>query len=205
MFKLTNIDNNYIMSLCALLQCAHLIDKISISNIENNNEIEVLIKSIYIKDTNDSIKIYKDKKNLFLGFTTLKKILAGNNDISLINIQKYILSILLIQKNLNKINSLKDLIRKKIDNYQENSMMATNLDDLILYSEAIYTDHISIIKPRVIISGKKEYLEVNSSLIRALLLSGIRAAILWSNHGGSKWQLMFRRKEILSKCDKFFI
>ena len=107
MFKLTNIDNNYIMSLCALLQSAYFIDKISISNLENNSEIETLIKSIYIKDTNNSIDIYKDKKNLFLGFTTLKKILIGNNDISLINVQKYTLSILLIQKNLNKINKLK--------------------------------------------------------------------------------------------------
>ena len=205
MFKLTSIDDNYIMSLCALLQCAYLIDKISISNQKITNEIEILINSIYIKDTNISADIYVNKKNLFLGFNTLKQLLTGRNDLSLINVQKYILSILLIQKNLNKINTLKDLIRKKIDNYHENSMMATNLDDLILYSEAIYTDHISIIQPRVIISGKKEYLEENSSLIRALLLSGIRAAVLWSNHGGTKWQLMFRRKEILNKCEKFFM
>ena len=54
-------------------------------------------------------------------------------------------------------------------------------------------------------SGKKEFLEANSSLIRALLLSGIRAAFLWNYHGGSKWQLMFRRSEILNKCNNFFI
>ena len=91
------------------------------------------------------------------------------------------------------------------DNYNENSMMATNFEDLISYSERIYTEYIAIIRPRVIISGKKEFLEANSSLIRALLLSGIRAAFLWHYHGGSKWQLMFRRSEILNKCNNFFI
>ena len=100
---------------------------------------------------------------------------------------------------------IKDLIRKKIDNCQENSMMATNLNDLIAYSEEIYTEYIGIIRPRVVVSGKKEFLEKNSSLIRALLLSGIRAAFLWNHYGGSKWQLMFRRKEILNKCENFFI
>ena len=84
-------------------------------------------------------------------------------------------------------------------------MMATNFDDLIAYSENIYKAYVAIIRPKVVISGKKEYLEKNSSLIRALLLSGIRAAFLWSYHGGSKWQLMFRRSEILNKCNKFFI
>ena len=106
---------------------------------------------------------------------------------------------------INKINDLKFLIRKKIDNYQENSMMATNLSDLITYTEEIYKEYIGIIRPRVVVSGKKEYLERNSSLIRALLLSGIRAAFLWDYHGGSKWHLMFRRKEILNKCENYFI
>jgi high frequency lysogenization protein len=119
--------------------------------------------------------------------------------------QKYVLNMILIQKNINKISDLKISIRKKIDNYQENSMMATNLSDLIAYTEEIYTEYIGIIRPRVVVSGKKEYLEKNSSLIRALLLSGIRASFLWNHYGGSKWQLMFRRKEILNKCENFFI
>ena len=119
--------------------------------------------------------------------------------------QKYALNIILIQKNINKISDLKNMIGKKIDNYQDNSMMTTNLNDLIAYSEDIYKEYIGIIRPRVVISGKKEYLDKNSSLIRALLLSGIRASFLWDYHGGSKWHLMFRRKEILTKCDSFFI
>ena len=69
--------------------------------------------------------------------------------------QKYALNIILIQKNINKISDLEDLIRKKIDNYQENSMMATNLNELVMYSEEIYKEYIGIIRPRVVISGKK--------------------------------------------------
>ena len=205
MIKLGNIDDNYIISLSALLHSSYLVNKIATTGQNCPNESEMLIRSIYATDTFDTKFIYKNYSELHHGYLILKKILTGNTDIPLITMQKYALNMILIQKNINKINDLKYLIRKKIDNYQENSMMATNLGDLITYTEEIYVECIGIIRPRVVVSGKKEYLEENSSLIRALLLSGIRAAFLWDYYGGSKWQLMFRRKEILSKCGNFFI
>ena len=205
MIKLGNIDDNYIISLSALLHSSYLVNKISTTGQNCSNEAEMLIRSIYETDTFEAKSIYKNYNELHDGYMILKKILTGNTDIPLITMQKYALNMILIQKNINKINDLKYLIRKKIDNCQENSMMATNLGDLITYTEEIYVECIGIIRPRVVVSGKKEYLEENSSLIRALLLSGIRAAFLWDYYGGSKWQRMFRRKEILSKCENFFI
>lgn len=202
---MTRITEDYILALSAILESAYMVNKIAISSYNAEEDSQMLINSIYITDTNSASKIYGDNQKLLNGFELLKNILRGKNDISLINIQKYALSIILIQKNINKIIDLKKLIRKKIDNYQENSIMATNLGDLIAYSETIYTEHVGIIRPRIVISGKKEYLEKNSSLIRALLLSGVRASFLWSKHGGSKWQLMYKRNEILSKCDSLFI
>ena len=205
MINITKISDDYIMALSALIQSAFIVEKIATSSKEIDNDLKVLLESIYKTETFSAENIYGHKRNLSIGLNILKNILNGNNEIYLMNTQKYALSIILIQKNICKIKDLQDLIRKKIDNYNENSMMATNFEDLISYSEKIYTEYIAIIRPRVIISGKKEFLEANSSLIRALLLSGIRAAFLWHYHGGSKWQLMFRRSEILNKCNNFFI
>ena len=170
MIKLGNIDDNYIISLSALLHSSYLVNKIATTGQNYSNEAEMLIRSIYKTDTFDTKSIYKNYNELHDGYVVLKKILTGNTDIPLITMQKYALNMILIQKNINKINDLKYLIRKKIDNYQENSMMATNLGDLITYTEEIYVECIGIIRPRVVVSGKKEYLEENSSLIRALLL-----------------------------------
>ena len=205
MLNATKISDDYVIALSALVQSAYIVNRLATSEHVANEDSKILLKSIYKTDTFDSISIYENKRNIVEGLNILKDILIGKNDIFLINIQKYALSMMLIQKNISKISDLQDLIRKKIDNYEENSMMATNFDDLIKYSENIYKEYIAIIRPKVVISGKKEYLEKNSSLIRALLLSGIRAAFLWHYHGGSKWQLMFRRSEILNKCNNFFI
>ena len=202
---MVKISNDYITSLIAMLQSVYLVDRIATTDYDATNESDFLIQSIYTKNTLDADKIYSQKSSLVDGCKLLKDILRGKNDISVLTMQKYALNIILIQKNINKISDLKNMIGKKIDNYQDNSMIATNLNDQIAYSEEIYKEYVGIIRPRVVISGKKEYLNKNSSLIRALLLSGIRAAFLWDYHGGSKWHLMFRRKEILNKCENYFI
>ena len=202
---MVKISNDYITSLIAMLQSVYLVDRIATTDYDATNESDFLIQSIYTKNTFDADKIYSQKSSLVDGCNLLKDILRGKNDISVLTMQKYALNIILIQKNINKISDLKNMIGKKIDNYHDNSMMATNLNDQIAYSEEIYKEYVGIIRPRVVISGKKEYLNKNSSLIRALLLSGIRAAFLWDWHGGSKWHLMFRRKEILNKCENYFI
>ena len=205
MFNKIIINDDYVISPCAIFQCSYLIDQASISNFENISDIEMLVKSIYITKSLKIKDIYYDETKLIDGLTSLKKVLDGKNDASLLNIQKYVLSSIILQKKINKINNLKNLIRKKIDNYHNNSMISENLNYQIKYSEQIYKEYISLIKPRIIISGTKEYLEKNSSLIRALLLSSIRAAFLWNKLSGSKWHLIFKRKEILNKCDRLFI
>ncbi|RLA21365.1 MAG: lysogenization regulator HflD, partial [Gammaproteobacteria bacterium] len=40
----------------------------------------------------------------------------------------------------------------------------------------------------------------NKNKIRALLLSGIRAALLWRQCGGSRWKIIFQRKKITNTC-----
>ena len=155
MINLTKISDDYIMALSALIQSAFFVEKIATSSKEIDNDLKILLESIYKTETFSAENIYGHKRNLAIGQNVLKNILNGNNEIYLMNTQKYALSIILIQKNISKINDLQDLIRKKIDNYNENSMMATNFEDLISYSERIYTEYIAIIRPRVIISGKK--------------------------------------------------
>ncbi|MNJ04984.1 High frequency lysogenization protein HflD [compost metagenome] len=39
----------------------------------------------------------------------------------------------------------------------------------------------------------------NASKIRALLLAGIRAARLWRQLGGHRWQLVFSRRKLLNE------
>ncbi len=59
-----------------------------------------------------------------------------------------------------------------------------------------WIQHIGTTEPRILVSGRPQYLQDrdNQSLIRALLLGALRAVFLWHQVGGSRWQLLFRRR-----------
>jgi high frequency lysogenization protein len=62
----------------------------------------------------------------------------------------------------------------------------------------IYQSRISVLGPRIMIKGEPLHLQNpdNASRIRVALLAGIRAAVLWRQAGGSKWQLLLRRRSL---------
>ncbi len=62
----------------------------------------------------------------------------------------------------------------------------------------IYQEQISPLGPRIMVQGEPLHLQnpENTARIRAVLLAGIRAAVLWRQAGGKKWQLLFKRRAI---------
>ena len=42
----------------------------------------------------------------------------------------------------------------------------------------------------------------NANKVRAILLAGIRAAVLWTQCGGSRWQVLFKRSALLLETEK---
>lgn len=74
------------------------------------------------------------------------------------------------------------------------------LDDPVVHRQLseIYQERISVLGPRIMVRGEPLHLQNpgNAARIRVALLAGIRAAVLWRQAGGKKWQLLLRRKAI---------
>ena len=96
MLNATKISDDYVIALSALVQSAYIVNRLATSEHVANEDSKILLKSIYKTDTFDSILIYENKRNIVEGLNILKDILIGKNDIFLINIQKYALSMMLI-------------------------------------------------------------------------------------------------------------
>jgi high frequency lysogenization protein len=63
---------------------------------------------------------------------------------------------------------------------------------------SLYQTTISTLQPRVMVNGDQTYLARPdiASKVRALLLAGVRSALLWRQCGGSRWKFIFYRKKI---------
>jgi high frequency lysogenization protein len=90
-----------------------------------------------------------------------------------------------------------DQIAKTLENIKSGldyfSLMHENT---ILKIGQLYKDTVSNLNPRIIVSGEQTHLgnENNASRIRALLLAGLRSAILWRQCGGTRLSILFNRK-----------
>ena len=68
----------------------------------------------------------------------------------------------------------------------------------------LYSSTLSELRPRVLVQGNPHYLAqadlVNE--IRALLLAAVRSAVLWRQLGGSLWDFLLRRRELIAAIDR---
>ena len=69
---------------------------------------------------------------------------------------------------------------------------------------SIYSDIISPLGARIQVAGEPAILkqESNQHKIRALLLAGIRSAVLWRQVGGKRRNILFSRTKILAQAEQ---
>jgi len=77
---------------------------------------------------------------------------------------------------------------------------AVDHDSVIHHLGDLYSEHISTLRPRIMVQGHAQYLQDtrNAALVRALLLAAIRAAGLWQINGGGRLRLVFGRRALIN-------
>ena len=68
----------------------------------------------------------------------------------------------------------------------------------------LYSDTVSQLRPRVMVQGNPHYLGQAAVVaeIRAVLLAALRSAVLWRQMGGSLWDFLLRRREIVDTIER---
>jgi high frequency lysogenization protein len=69
----------------------------------------------------------------------------------------------------------------------------------------LYADTISHLRPRVLVKGNPHYLGQATVVaeIRAVLLAGVRSAVLWRQLGGNLWDFLLHRNEMLDATERW--
>ncbi|SDX83567.1 high frequency lysogenization protein [Allochromatium warmingii] len=69
----------------------------------------------------------------------------------------------------------------------------------------LYSRTLSQLKPRLLIHGDSQHLRntANQQRIRTLLLAAVRAARLWRQVGGSRWQMVFNNQVTLTAAQQY--
>lgn len=200
------------IALAALFQCCSQINRIAHTGYCDEHSAATVFRALLVTDPNTVEDIYKTSdlkngfKSLIEGFSTDG--ITDNNAKELAKLAMQVIALTdrimgntsLYNRLSNEIDSLKLQIEKNNPDFLEGSTSVVMNSDNVEKFAQLYQSLISPNFSKLLIFGEERFLSSteNQNRIRALLLAGIRAVVLWNQVGGKKLYLMFRRKDILS-------
>ncbi len=186
-----------VIALAGVFQAASLVQQIANTGTANSAVIESSIESLFKFDAGTVEQVFGSLAGVNTGLKVLKEQISFSKEKHNIDITRYVISILVLEKKLSRNKDMLDKISTTLGEIQ------TSLEFFSLMHENIFTklgslykETISTIGPKIIVSGEQDFLsnENNANKVRALLLAGIRSAVLWRQCNGSRWQIIFGRK-----------
>ena len=115
---------------------------------------------------------------------------------------RYAIALLHLERKLAKRPAMLDLISREIEQIPQQIEYFGSITSpqVVARFANIYERTVSELTPRVQVYGDAGFLQQpdNVNKVRALLLAGIRAAVLWRQKGGNRWQFIFASNKLLS-------
>lgn len=192
-------------ALAGLFQAASLVDKLAKTGQVTEEELRPSINSIFVTSPQTVEEVYGSYLDLTTGRKVLKAVLNRDNDIIQSDVIRYALSLIHLEKKLGKnramLNTLSQRLARAGDQVEHFGLLHDNVMSSL---GSTYLDTISTFRTRIQVTGDSRYLQssINANKIRAILLAGIRSAMLWRQCGGSRWQLFMGRKKLLDGLNR---
>lgn len=188
------------VALAAALQAARCIDDLASKGFTDEKAFNTLLHSLCQIDANDTISIYGGVEQLEYGLKGLKNLLARKKSDNVnLHIQRYFFSLFLLERKLahNK-KTMHDLSKRVRQTVMQANFFSPYHPVVVKSFADCYLQTISTFRYRLHIIGKPEILQnpVVFEKIRALLLAGVRALVLWRQLGGSRWDLFINNQKI---------
>ncbi len=204
---------NRTIALAALFQCVTGVNQIANTGNVDADLYKTCLNSI-LKDNPDSAEdLYGSITNLKTGLKTMMYQLGSgqmtpDGKPKELETTRYALGLIHLENKLKNNNAIFEQLINGIQNTQEKLEHFDVEHENITASLAdLYANTISNIGPKIMIQGDQTHLAnpKNAAKIRALLLAGIRAALLWRQAGGNRWKLLLERGKLQRQADAFLL
>jgi len=184
------------ISLAGLLQAASLAHKLAHHGTADESELETTLTSVLKINADTVEEVYGGCGNLAGAFRLLTSQLDKAPAVSP-ELARYVATLHVLSGKLMENPAMSSQIRTGIE--QATALTAhygVQHENVIEKLATLYQETISRLSPKIMVRGEPAFLTANASRIRAVLLAGIRSAVLWRQCGGSEWKLLFQRKKI---------
>lgn len=197
--------NDRALALAGLLQACQLVRQIADTGDAQTAPLTTCIDSLFAFDADSVEAVYGRASDLRPGLQALVAQIGGGpaRDPMLLRLAA---SVLRVERSYSGQRGLPDKLRQGLEQAarQREHFGPTHPTVLTRLGE-LYAATISNLRPRIMVQGNPVYLQQPPVVaeIRAILLAGLRSAVLWRQLGGSQWDLYFRRTQMLAAAKQW--
>lgn len=196
--------NNLAIALAGVAQAIEVMDKLAHTGYLDSAQFATSINSLFEQNPRDVEAVFGGVENVERGLEVLINLLKNSRSKEHTSIIGYCLGIFHLQRKLDKNKVMLDTVGKRLDQARNQVQhFGVAHENVIANLASIYSDTISTFSFRIQVSGEYQYLQQKrvADQVRVLLLAAVRAATLWRQVGGSRWQLLLYRGRILAAAE----
>ncbi|WP_394128269.1 high frequency lysogenization protein HflD [Vibrio hepatarius] len=189
------------IAFAGICQAVALVQQVAKNGQCDSDAFETSLKAILNTNPSNTVGVYGREVDLKLGLECLVKGIDSTPSGS--EITRYIISLMALERKLQTRNDAMSQLGDRIQMLERQLEHFELLDEQMLSNLAsVYLDVISPVGPRIQVTGTPAVLQQTSNQhkVRALLLSGIRSAVLWRQVGGKRRHLIFGRKKMVEQA-----
>lgn len=189
------------LALAGLYQAAFLVQQTARGEVRDADATRASIGSIFMTSPANVEDVYNGIGGVTRGLEILVQQLGNVDGARDPVLTGYVILLSHLERKLSGQPALLDTISQGIEAVRAGQAYGPGLSTELATALAdIYTGTISTLTPRIMVRGEQGILESTGSrdMIRALLLAGMRSAVLWRQCGGSRLRLLWKRRALLA-------
>lgn len=188
------------LALAGVFQAVGLVQEIARKGtISHETARDASITSVFVTEPESVADVYGGLSGVRLGLTLLRDQLRGpqsGRQQADLEVARYVIGLTALERKLSaqaggldQLGAGIESARRTFDHFgPDHPNVAGRLADL-------YSEHVSALGPRIVVRGESDILSDPDQIarVRALLLAGLRSAVLWRQLGGRRWHLLLMR------------
>jgi high frequency lysogenization protein len=184
------------LALAGVYQAAELVYQAARHNTVAEEAYQATLGSLLKLDADSTAAVYGTMCGVKLGLTVLATQMHKETKQRNWEMVRYAIELLFLERRLNKNPAMLADIGRRVTVLSKRKTDVTDAD-MVADLAAIYVDTFGTFNHRIHVQGDPQHLRDahNVNRIRALLLAGVRSAVLWQQKGGNRLTLMLQRSK----------
>jgi high frequency lysogenization protein len=189
------------VALAGVFQAAHLVTEVASRGLVDATELQATLGCVFVSRFDSVDEVYGGPGGVSRGLQVLIGHLvhrSGRRQDR--EITRYVVGLLHLERRLRRHPEVLERLRQGVEALALPTGSPAASDPRTVADLAeLYLSTVSTLGPRIMVRGEPEQLARpgNAERIRALLLSGLRSAVLWRWCGGSRVRLLLGRGQLV--------